>query len=125
LTSYHCGEVFDAIVTGFVGAVVAARLVHICMLERGWKFEPNDFPVYPNIESLQGIDGGQADETEAPDLARWLWAIDQGLYDPRAGRCHRSPGRRLRRGLADLSHHPSARPGGRVRAGVAYPRPLC
>ena len=80
---------FDAIVigTGFAGAVAAARLVQagqrICVIERGRKFEPNDFPMYPNSESLQRIDGGQADAKEAPDLARWFWTVDQGLYDIR------------------------------------------
>jgi choline dehydrogenase-like flavoprotein len=89
LTNCQNGEVFDAIVigTGFAGAVTAARLVQagqrICVLERGRKFEPNDFPMYPNSESLQRIDGGQAHEGEAPDLARWFWAVDQGLYDIR------------------------------------------
>jgi choline dehydrogenase-like flavoprotein len=89
LTICDHGEVFDAVVigTGFAGAVTAARLVQagqrICVLERGRKFKPNDFPMYPKSESLQRIDGGQADEKEAPDLARWFWPIDQGLYDIR------------------------------------------
>lgn len=79
--------VFDAIVigTGFAGAVTAARLVEaglkICVLERGRKFEAHDFPMYPNSESMLDIDGGTARPGEAPDLARWLWSIDQGLYD--------------------------------------------
>jgi choline dehydrogenase-like flavoprotein len=83
------GEVFDAIVigTGFAGAVTAARLVQvrqrICVLERGRKFERDDFPMYPKSESLQRTDGGQSDEMQAPDLARWFWAVDQGLYDVR------------------------------------------
>lgn len=89
MTNCQHGEVFDAVVigTGFAGAVTAARLVHagqrICVLERGRKFKPSDFPMYPKSESLQRIDGGQADEKEAPDLARWFWPIDQGLYDIR------------------------------------------
>jgi choline dehydrogenase-like flavoprotein len=89
LTNCQHGEVFDAVVigTGFAGAVTAARLVQagqrICVLERGRKFTPSDFPMYPKSESLQGIDGGLADEKEAPDLARWFWPIDQGLYDIR------------------------------------------
>ena len=80
-------EIFDAVVigTGFAGAVTAARLVEaglkICVLERGRKYEPNDFPMYPNSESMLDIDGGTAKPGEAPDLARWLWSMDQGLYD--------------------------------------------
>ncbi len=87
MTDCQHGEVFDAVVigTGFAGAVTAARLVQagkrICVLERGRKFEPDDFPVYPKSDSLQRIDGGLADDKEAPDLARWFWSIDQGLYD--------------------------------------------
>ncbi len=83
------GEVFKAIVigTGFAGAVTAARLVQagqrICVLERGRKFEPNDFPMYPDVQSLQRVDGGQAEEAQAPDVARWFWPVDQGLYDIR------------------------------------------
>jgi choline dehydrogenase-like flavoprotein len=89
LTNCQHGEVFDAVVigTGFAGAVTAARLVQagqrICVLERGRKFTPSDFPMYPKSESLQRIDGGLADAKEAPDLARWFWPIDQGLYDIR------------------------------------------
>ena len=87
MTDCQHGEVFDAVVigTGFAGAVTAARLVQagkrICVLERGRKFEPDDFPMYPKSDSLQRIDGGLADDREAPDLARWFWSIDQGLYD--------------------------------------------
>ena len=64
MTNCQHGEVFDAVVigTGFAGAVTAARLVQarqrICVLERGRKFTPNDFPMYPKSESLQRIDGG-------------------------------------------------------------------
>jgi choline dehydrogenase-like flavoprotein len=89
LNNCQHGEVFDAIVigTGFAGGVTAARLVQagqrICVLERGRRFEPDDFPMYPSSRRLQRIDGGGADEMEAPDLARWFWAIDQGLYDVR------------------------------------------
>jgi choline dehydrogenase-like flavoprotein len=86
MTCQH-GEVFDSIVigTGFAGAVTAARLVQagqrICVLERGRKFGPNDFPMYPSSE--QRIDIGQGDPKAAPDLARWFWSVDQGLYDIR------------------------------------------
>ena len=65
MTNCQHGEVFDAVVigTGFAGAVTAARLVQagqrICVLERGRKFKPSDFPMYPKSESLQRIDGGR------------------------------------------------------------------
>ncbi len=83
------GEVFDAVVigTGFAGAVTAARLVQaglrICVLERGRRFEASDFPMYPNSESLLDTDGGEAPLGQPPDLARWMWSVDQGLYDVR------------------------------------------
>ena len=85
-----CGEeVFDAIVigTGFAGAVTAARLVEagqrVCVLERGRKYEGHDFPMYPDAEALLDIDGGTKPSGAAPDLARWLWSVDQGIYDVR------------------------------------------
>ncbi|MGI9511134.1 MAG: GMC family oxidoreductase N-terminal domain-containing protein, partial [Geminicoccaceae bacterium] len=80
---------YDAIVigTGFAGAVTAARLVQagkkICVLERGRKFEGNDFPMYPDAEALLDMDGGTRPAGAAPDLARWLWSVDQGIYDIR------------------------------------------
>ncbi len=80
---------FDAIVigTGFGGAVTAARLVQaglrVCVLERGRKYEGNDFPMYPDAEALLSMDGGVKPAGAAPDLARWLWSIDQGIYDVR------------------------------------------
>ncbi|NJO37094.1 MAG: NAD(P)-binding protein [Rhizobiales bacterium] len=71
---------YDAIVigTGFAGAVTAARLVQarqkICVLERGRKYEGNDFPMYPDAEALLDMDGGTKPSGAAPDLARWLWS---------------------------------------------------
>ena len=83
----HCD--YDAIVigTGFAGAVTAARLVQagkrICVLERGRRYEADDFPIYPNVEALLNADGGAQWPGGAPDLARWFWGVDQGLYDIR------------------------------------------
>jgi len=80
---------FDAIVigTGFGGAVTAARLVEaglrVCVLERGRKYEGNDFPSFPDAEMLLDIDGGSKPKGAAPDLTRWLWSVDQGIYDVR------------------------------------------
>lgn len=82
-------EIFDAIVigTGFAGAVTAARLVEagqrICVLERGRRYQGDDFPIYPDSKALLNVDGGQRQPGEAPDLARWFWGVDQGLYDIR------------------------------------------
>ena len=65
---------FDAIVigTGFGGAVVASRLVQagfrICILERGRRYEKNDFPRF-----TAPPDG------EVPDLSRFFWSAGQGL----------------------------------------------
>lgn len=61
----------DAIVigSGFGGAVAAARLAQagyrVLILERGRRWNPGDFPRNPVLEG------------------RWLWAVDQGLYDIR------------------------------------------
>lgn len=61
----------DAIVigSGFGGAVAAARLAQagasVIVLERGRRWNPGDFPRDPRLED------------------RWLWGLDQGLYDVR------------------------------------------
>ena len=81
---------FDAIVigTGFAGAVTACRLVEaglrICVLERGRRYGPGDFPNYPS-ENLFESQDPHAPPTDAafPDFSRWLWSQDHGLYDVR------------------------------------------
>ena len=66
---------FDAIVigTGFGGAVAACRLAQadktVCILERGRRYPLGDFP----------RPAKRADNL--PHVARWAWAIDQGLWD--------------------------------------------
>ena len=53
---------FDAIVvgTGFAGAVTACRLVEagfrVCVLERGRRYGPEDFPTYPTDELFANVD---------------------------------------------------------------------
>ena len=70
-------EYFEAIVigTGFGGAVAACRLaeagVNVCVLERGRRYGKSDFP----RSTAKGED--------IPDLARWSWSIDQGLWEMR------------------------------------------
>ena len=65
---------YDAIVigTGFGGAVTAARLVEagldVCVLERGRRFLPGDFPELPS--ESQGF----------PDTRRWRWSPSQGAH---------------------------------------------
>jgi choline dehydrogenase-like flavoprotein len=80
---------FDAIVigTGFAGAVTACRLVEagfrICILERGRRYGPDDFPRYPT-EDLLVEDGERTEQFKPPpDFSRWLWSRDQGLFDIR------------------------------------------
>ena len=73
--------------TGFAGAVTACRLVegghHICVLERGRRYGPDDFPKYPT-DDLFVVDKDQQEQfAPPPDFSRWLWARDQGLYDIR------------------------------------------
>ena len=59
--------------TGFGGAVTACRLSQAgyapLVLERGRRYEANDFPALPNASSL------------LPDLRRWTWTNEQGLWD--------------------------------------------
>ena len=73
--------------TGFAGAVTACRLVegghHICVLERGRRYGPDDFPKYPT-DDLFVVDKDQQEHFgPPPDFSRWLWDRDQGLYDIR------------------------------------------
>lgn len=85
------GVDFDAVVvgTGFGGAVTACRLVQagfsICILERGRRYGPDDFPKYPVDDLFAGGDGESSSQQFAPppDFSRWLWSQDQGLYDVR------------------------------------------
>ncbi len=71
------GELFDAVVigTGFGGAVAACRLAQagksVCILERGRRYGPGDFP-----RPAQRPD-------KLPHTARWAWAIGYGLWDVR------------------------------------------
>ena len=68
-------EIFDAVVigTGFGGAVAACRLAQagkrICVLERGRRYGPGDFP-----RPAKRGDG-------LPQTARWAWGLDHGLLD--------------------------------------------
>jgi choline dehydrogenase-like flavoprotein len=80
------GDVFDAVVigTGFGGAVTACRLVQagfrICVLERGRRYGPFDFPKFPAAELFE--DGSNTEQfAPPPDFSRWLWDRDQGIYE--------------------------------------------
>ncbi len=70
-------EHFDAIVigSGFGGAVAACRLsqagFRVLVLERGRRYESADFPALPDDDRL------------LPDLRRWVWSEEQGLWDLR------------------------------------------
>ncbi len=59
--------------TGFGGAVAACRLAQagydVLVLERGRRYERDDFPELPVAPAL------------LPDLARWTWQPNQGLWD--------------------------------------------
>lgn len=61
--------------SGFGGAVAACRLAQagfdVLLLERGRRYEQDDFPALPRDGSL------------LPDLHRWSWQHDQGLWDVR------------------------------------------
>ncbi|HEY8945593.1 MAG TPA: GMC oxidoreductase, partial [Polyangiaceae bacterium] len=66
---------FDAIIvgSGFGGAVITCRLAqagfNVLLIERGRRYEGADFPALPKEGQL------------LPDLRRWLWKQDQGLWD--------------------------------------------
>ena len=71
---------YDAIVigSGFGGAVTAARLVEagldVCVLERGRRYLPGDFPELPSAEQV------------LPDTMRWRWSPPlggRGLWETR------------------------------------------
>ena len=68
---------FDAVVigTGFGGAVASCRLAQankrVCILERGRRYLLNDFP-----RPAKRPDN-------LPQTSRWLWTLDQGLWDLR------------------------------------------
>ncbi len=86
-------EEFEAIVigTGFAGAVTACRLVQagqrICVLERGRRYQPGDFPSFPEQVPIEKsvADIGSEDFTPSPDFDRWFWNIGdgQGLWELR------------------------------------------
>jgi choline dehydrogenase-like flavoprotein len=80
-------EQFDAVVigTGFGGAVTACRLVEagfdICVLERGRRYGPDDFPRYAGEDLFAQEDSAQTQQEPPPDFSRWLWERDHGIYD--------------------------------------------
>lgn len=84
---------FDAIVigTGFAGAVSACRLVQagqkICVLERGRRYQPDDFPDFPRQTPVENAteEADLSGFTPSPDFDRWFWNIGdgQGLWEMR------------------------------------------
>ena len=77
--------------SGFAGAVTAARLaqagIDVCVLERGRRYDAFDFPTYPferRVAKRGEDEEAERREYEPPrDFARWLWPVDQGLWDVR------------------------------------------
>ena len=59
--------------SGFGGAVAACRLAEdgyrVLVLERGRRYDAGDFPALPTDSAL------------LPDLKRWNWSLDHGLWD--------------------------------------------
>src|SRR5262245_14328896 len=82
---------FEAVVvgSGFGGAVTACRLAQagfdVCVLERGRRYEAGDFPTVPlgrrNETDAEAEQPGGFDPPR--DFSRWLWPIDQGIWDIR------------------------------------------
>ncbi len=76
--------------SGFGGAVFACRLgqafggrdFDICLLERGRRYAPGDFPRlrWPDYLSEDPL---HRTSRRVPDAARLLWGVDQGLVDLR------------------------------------------
>lgn len=75
------GAGLDAIVigTGFAGAVTACRLVEaglrIAILERGRRYEADDFPVHASLFPAASEAGS------VPDLSQIAWRLGGGLWD--------------------------------------------
>jgi choline dehydrogenase-like flavoprotein len=73
--NFSVTKITDVVVvgSGFGGAVTACRLAQagfsVQVIERGRRYEENDFPTLPN------------DSVLAPDLRRWIWDQSQGLWD--------------------------------------------
>jgi choline dehydrogenase-like flavoprotein len=59
--------------SGFGGAAVACRLAQagfdVLIIERGRRYQQGDFPNVPSATAL------------LPDMRRWSWDLDQGLWD--------------------------------------------
>jgi len=59
--------------SGFGGAVAACRLAQdgyrVLVIERGRRYDAGDFPALPTDPNL------------LPDLKRWTWSFDHGLWD--------------------------------------------
>ena len=83
------GPDFDAIVigTGFAGAVTACRLTEaglgVCVLERGRRYEKDDFPVHPeaDIPSVEAAAGPR--ERPNPDPYPLFWMLGHGMWEVR------------------------------------------
>ena len=80
---------FQAIVigTGFAGAATACRLTEaglsVCVLERGRRYEKDDFPVFPraDIPSVETDSGPR--EFPNPDPYPLFWLLGHGMWDLR------------------------------------------
>ena len=98
---YPAPQIFEAIIigSGFGGAVTACRLSQafeqrrrggrktwgaekICLLERGRRYEGQDFPRVKLPEYLTD-DPDLKTSRRVPDVSRLLWGIDLGLIDYR------------------------------------------
>lgn len=85
------GPEFKAVVigTGFAGAVTACRLtqagLRICVLERGRRYGPGDFPIYPTERpsAVSAEGAGEEGGYIQPDLSRCFWKWGHGLWDIR------------------------------------------
>ena len=75
--------------SGFAGSVTALRLaeagVKVVIIERGRKFEDNDYPLYPtrNTKKRTKQDNDNIADTLPVDFSRWFWRLDNGLVDYR------------------------------------------
>jgi cholesterol oxidase len=80
---------FGAIVigTGFAGAVTTCRLteagLRILVLERGRRFQREDFPVFPPADIPGPESDPAAAKVEAPDSGLLFWGMNHGMWDVR------------------------------------------
>jgi cholesterol oxidase len=82
------GPKFDAIVIGTalrrgVGLSPDRGRLRVCVLERGRRFQREDFPVFPPADIPGPESDPAAAKVEAPDSGLLFWGMNHGMWDLR------------------------------------------